>query len=211
MRRCFIPLFYIKPQLIAFVIAIVGVVLYLCSTSNHNLWQSTISLNPLFYTFVLHQTTTIPRAAEAAVVLYLCSTSNHNLRTQNVLNNEVVLYLCSTSNHNCRSCCPSYPLVVLYLCSTSNHNHLAAYIIMAKLFYTFVLHQTTTTPTVGSQPPTLFYTFVLHQTTTKSRSRICSLSLFYTFVLHQTTTKQWRNGRITGCFIPLFYIKPQPP
>ena len=56
---CFIPLFYIKPQLGREARKIFTVVLYLCSTSNHNFVTS--------------------NASKREVVLYLCSTSNHNL------------------------------------------------------------------------------------------------------------------------------------
>ena len=57
---CIISSFYIKPQLLLFLINFVFVVLYLHSTSNHNL--------------VLADITT------RCVVLYLHSTSNHNRR-----------------------------------------------------------------------------------------------------------------------------------
>ena len=55
---CLIPFFYIKPQLLCGALQLIGIVLYLFSTSNHNLcfavWQSL----KLSYTFFLHQTTT---------------------------------------------------------------------------------------------------------------------------------------------------------
>ena len=77
---CLISLFYIKPQPLPSVEASAKVVLYLCSTSNHN---STFDIN-----------------SSHTVVLYLCSTSNHNRCFCSFLYPYVVLYLCSTSNHN---------------------------------------------------------------------------------------------------------------
>ena len=77
---CLISLFYIKPQLMELRIYTLDVVLYLCSTSNHN---------RVFY---------LPSCG--IVVLYLCSTSNHNHPTAPCRCESVVLYLCSTSNHN---------------------------------------------------------------------------------------------------------------
>ena len=56
--RCVISYFYIEPQLIVTESRIIGVVLYLTSTSNHNPWSHGHGRNQ--------------------VVLYLTSTSNHN-------------------------------------------------------------------------------------------------------------------------------------
>ena len=63
LRSCFISCFYIKPQHANFALQVYCVVLYLVSTSNHNLVR-----------VASHNTT---------VVLYLVSTSNHNLQELN--------------------------------------------------------------------------------------------------------------------------------
>ena len=55
---CIIPLFYIKPQLRIINTCPVGIVLYLYSTSNHNLIHALHFDSKLYYTFILHQTTT---------------------------------------------------------------------------------------------------------------------------------------------------------
>ena len=60
----------------------IDVVLYLTSTSNHNLVKLKVFCNK--------------------VVLYLTSTSNHNQRVRHFAKLRVVLYLTSTSNHNKR-------------------------------------------------------------------------------------------------------------
>ena len=56
---CLISLFYIKPQLSDDDKLSVLVVLYLYSTSNHNMPIYTFSMSELSYIFILHQTTTV--------------------------------------------------------------------------------------------------------------------------------------------------------
>ena len=143
--RCFIPLFYIKPQRRAGVERARYVVLYLYSTSNHN--------------------NTFHLTKQRRVVLYLYSTSNHNGSGCGAASASVVLYLYSTSNHNIEVKVSRSDFVVLYLYSTSNHNDTAI---------------------------------------TNARN-----GLFYTSILHQTTTVWAVRGLKLRCFIPLFYIKPQ--
>ena len=58
LARCLISLFYIKPQPADIYRAFLLVVLYLCSTSNHNLISYSLFIIKLSYIFVLHQTTT---------------------------------------------------------------------------------------------------------------------------------------------------------
>ena len=57
--HCLISLFYIKPQLFAFSSAQYPIVLYLFSTSNHNLVNTVRPLPLLSYISFLHQTTTV--------------------------------------------------------------------------------------------------------------------------------------------------------
>ena len=143
---CLISLFYIKPQLPegddrrrAVVLYLCStsnhnslrkakvlheVVLYLCSTSNHNFQYSVFShLLRLSYIFVLHQTTTLPRrdacSSGCLISLFYIKPQQEGV---NMKTFKVVLYLCSTSNHNLPVAPATVVGVVLYLCSTSNHN-----------------------------------------------------------------------------------------
>ena len=146
MLCCIIPSFYIKPQL--------------------QFWPSYKNA-ALYYTFILNQTTTqlirwivftsciIPSfyikpqhttgcVVCKSVVLYLHSTSNHNRCRRPDCCAYVVLYLHSTSNHNPMTLHLLLVFVVLYLHSTSNHNRRGLRISPQSLYYTFILHQTTT-------------------------------------------------------------------
>ena len=55
---CLISLFYIKPQHVLIIPDDRFVVLYLCSTSNHNVVVALFDFDALSYISVLHQTTT---------------------------------------------------------------------------------------------------------------------------------------------------------
>ena len=55
---CLISLFYIKPQPLAVGVHLFTVVLYLYSTSNHNVHWSRLTVCMLSYISILHQTTT---------------------------------------------------------------------------------------------------------------------------------------------------------
>ncbi len=120
---CLISLFYIKPQRRHRAALSCRVVLYLCSTSNHN----SCCRSP----------------SRPSVVLYLCSTSNHNHSHEHFSKCELsyisVLHQtttgCSTTwtvscclislfyiKPQLRSFISIEVKVVLYLCSTSNHN-----------------------------------------------------------------------------------------
>ena len=118
-------------------------------------------------------------------------------------------FLCSTSNHNSFLRSSFATVIVLYLCSTSNHNYSPQIKYLKLLFYTFVLHQTTTNPYFLSGTFSLFYTFVLHQTTTTRPSQIvcdyCSIPLFYI----KPQLGMVAQSPFCNCSIPLFYIKPQ--
>ena len=64
-----------------------------------------------------------------------------------------------------------------------------------RLYYIFILHQTTTANaeviTIGS----LYYIFILHQTTTPEWVQIICKELYYIFILHQTTTRKTDRQR----------------
>ena len=120
---CLISLFYIKPQPYHYAVLHSIVVLYLCSTSNHNCVVYVIISQMLSYIFVLHQTTT---TGKTAANWFRCLISLFYIKPQrdhwNSWQVKVVLYLCSTSNHN-----------------SSDINDF-----VHVLSYIFVLHQTTT-------------------------------------------------------------------
>ena len=99
--------------------------LYLTSTSNHNLMYKSVM--------------------KKWVVLYLTSTSNHNFVSLLFFFLIVVLYLTSTSNHNQTAAVLLLSFVVLYLTSTSNHNYNAFRQTASWLCYILLLHRTTTT------------------------------------------------------------------
>ena len=121
------------------------VVLYLYSTSNHNNFFSMNFFSWLFYTSILHQTTTEchfqfldrgcfiplfyikPQRPIVALLRVSCCfiplfyiKPQHEKRSYEL--SAVVLYLYSTSNHNDKIPQHDRPPVVLYLYSTSNHN-----------------------------------------------------------------------------------------
>ena len=152
-------------------------------------WHGKFMRTELYYIFILHQTTTRDRArnrihsciissfyikpqrhvfshAVKCVVLYLHSTSNHNNTLKEVLN----VFCCIISSFYIK---PQHrrngllrPTVVLYLHSTSNHNWVRINYEAIKLYYIFILHQTTTFIFDICLSTELYYIFILHQTTT---------------------------------------------
>ena len=57
-----------------------------------------------------------------------------------------------------------------------------------KLYYIFILHQTTTQVGLNKSQTALYYIFILHQTTTSMTCTKIMRRLYYIFILHQTTT-----------------------
>ena len=161
-HRCLISLFYIKPQPSPDKTSYPIVVLYLCSTSNHNLSVLSLTLIVLSYISVLHQTTT---SCAQSLTLLRCLISLFYIKPQPNLSNRFAI------------------AVVLYLCSTSNHNYVLRKESIDRLSYISVLHQTTTPWPPARICPKLSYISVLHQTTTCMRFCIlhicCLISLFY--------------------------------
>ena len=206
--------------------------IYLCSTSNHNVAWWVRWGHRLSYISVLHQTTTFDNTLQSRPLLSYISVlhqtttffySRKNTRSCLIslfyikpqLPVElyglpyVVLYLCSTSNHNLGHAAGFSWHVVLYLCSTSNHNRYWSYKTAKELSYISVLHQTTTLGLPPNCGAMLSYISVLHQTTTfvgvAPLVLRCLISLFYIKPqrLHDGI------GCVLGCLISLFYIKPQ--
>ncbi len=139
------------------------VVLYLYSTSNHNIFPF--------------------RLSSQGVVLYLYSTSNHNNTVSRDFILKVVLYLYSTSNHNISWAWQDSHMVVLYLYSTSNHNRTLVIVLSVRLSYIFILHQTTTSryPSISMLRCliSLFYIKPQRSGKTLISPRSCLISLFY--------------------------------
>ena len=121
---CIISSFYIKPQRVAHI---------LCNV-----------LSCIISSFYIKPQLVLLTCSVFLVVFYLNSTSNHNINSQAINENHVVLYLHSTSNHNPNIVNEYAFEVVLYLHSTSNHNNTLVNILSKKLYYIFILHQTTT-------------------------------------------------------------------
>ncbi len=126
---------------------------------------------------------------EQEVVLYLHSTSNHNALENLIPINFVVLYLHSTSNHNLESdnlklwrCCIISSFYIKPQQALYHYAH------ARKLYYIFILHQTTTDPPKTQSGVMLYYIFILHQTTTYWHGKFMRTELYYIFILHQTTT-----------------------
>ena len=128
---CLISLFYIKPQRRAGRTNHHCIVLYLSSTSNHNM------------TFLMEH--------ERLIVLYLSSTSNHNLVGFPPLGCCIVLYLSSTSNHNVflQHRVEIQLSYISLLHQTTTRASISSFV--GLLSYISLLHQTTT-PSVSSPP-----------------------------------------------------------
>ena len=116
--------FYIKPQLIAAIVAAFSVVSYWISTSNHNQELLTEEF--------------------AAVVSYWISTSNHNTPMLPLHFDSVVSYWISTSNHNQDSLLAYlgmlYLIEFLHQTTTDRIQHRGT----TRLYLIEFLHQTTT-------------------------------------------------------------------
>ena len=191
LSSCVISFFYIKPQLHSAMDGETVVVLYLSSTSNHNLDGFSFAGKSLCYIFLLHQTTTVKyanRLHEGCVISFFYI--KPQLLNRNFVQINVVLYLSSTSNHNDYQHRLFRFYVVLYLSSTSNHNLWSILATNLWLCYIFLLHQTTTSLHWANSRALLCYIFLLHQTTTLLDVIWMYLVLCYIFLLHQTTTQR---------------------
>ena len=121
---CVISFFYIKPQLCIYLIFLQGVVLYLSSTSNHNL-----ALRPKI---------------QKRVVLYLSSTSNHNFQ-QSSLCYKMLCYIFLLHQTTTRAWKKDYftRLCYIFLLHQTT-TFLGECFRLVLLCYIFLLHQTTT-------------------------------------------------------------------
>ena len=99
----------------------------------------------------------------------------------------VVSYLDSTSNHNLSFSSASLTCVVSYLDSTSNHNSIRS----------------------GKRHHRLYFIWILHQTTTFCFCVSALTLLYFIWILHQTTTSGWTYRASWSCILFGFYIKPQ--
>ncbi len=120
---CLISLFYIKPQPSFLFILHYSVVLYLCSTSNHNAIRGFSLIRELSYISVLHQTTTLLVTGGCLSQLSYISVLHQTTTFTFVLPNEKSCLISLFYIKPQRGVGTLHPfLVVLYLCSTSNHN-----------------------------------------------------------------------------------------
>jgi len=121
------------------------VVLYLFSTSNHNLCCLSISAMRLSYTFFLHQTTTrcssASRRARLSYTFFLHQTTTCSQQSKQPMRCLIPFFYIKPQQRPCER---EREQVVLYLFSTSNHNVRSRWRLVGWLSYTFFLHQTTT-------------------------------------------------------------------
>ena len=201
------------------VLFVVYVVLYLHSTSNHNLSFMYLTPAELSYIFILHQTTTLtlihfslrsclissfyikpqPTARHLLlqkVVLYLHSTSNHNSCMVVSASLLVVLYLHSTSNHNNLLFLYSARRVVLYLHSTSNHNTKEKR--DAKNAVVLYLHSTSNHNFFGDKNNFRTVVLYLHSTSNHNRSLTVIPRKKVVLYLHSTSNHNTMANKQNG-------------
>ena len=99
---CISSFFYIKPQRLVLLAAVLQLVYHPFSTSNHN--------------------TTMHNEKDDGLVYHPFSTSNHNLRSAPPSRSSLVYHPFSTSNHNERYDNMLKARLVYHPFSTSNHN-----------------------------------------------------------------------------------------
>ena len=187
---CLISLFYIKPQHGGGILHLLGIVLYLSSTSNHNCTSLQQNLLKLSYISLLHQTTTrLRRYTRLASLSYIS------------LLHQTTTYMQS----KLESCQLSY-ISLLHQTTTDWMLLFARF----QLSYISLLHQTTTISMHIQPCLQLSYISLLHQTTTGDVENESLVGLSYISLLHQTTTQQLDCFPLHHCLISLFYIKPQP-
>ena len=187
---CVISFFYIKPQPERCDDWKKWVVLYLSSTSNHNLsWN---------------------RIRHRCVVLYLSSTSNHNRCGTPHKLDFVVLYLSSTSNHNLLDYL-GYQFVLCYIFllhqTTTTARGGSRYI---ELCYIFLLHQTTTNlfRWISLTCCVISFFYIKPQLFDQLHHSCISCVISFFYIKPQPYWQIIKD--YYGCVISFFYIKPQP-
>ena len=164
------------------------VVYLLIPTSNHNQENAFKSEFMLFISWFLHQTTTGRGEQRKGI---RCLSLDSYIKPQPVDWKEV-------------------PRGVVYLLiPTSNHNSACRSSSALRLFISWFLHQTTTTPCPWWVRRALFISWFLHQTTTAHLLTFCRDQLFISWFLHQTTTPSWWQSPWRRCLSLDSYIKPQ--
>ena len=164
---CILLKFYIKPQLSQWFPEYPCVVSYWNSTSNHNYNLPPPEYSELYLIEILHQTTTPPYGtpnAPCCILLKFYIKPQQDFASG--LRWMVVSYWNSTSNHNLLYVIHQIISVVSYWNSTSNHNKASGVTAFNALYLIEILHQTTTTETVGTIDTRLYLIEILHQTTT---------------------------------------------
>ena len=144
-ENCLISLFYIKPQRPDRVRFPLPIVLYLYSTSNHNLAVSWTPRKPLSYISILHQTTTtswaLVRGLHCLISLFYIKPQRASCTTLRALYCLISLFYIKPQRVDE---VPVHVEIVLYLYSTSNHNLQCQNETRELLSYISILHQTTT-------------------------------------------------------------------
>ena len=208
--RCILLKFYIKPQQDQLSIAMLLVVSYWNSTSNHN------CLRRWPYT--------------RAVVSYWNSTSNHNRGDHEII--EYELYLIEILHQTTTAAPLSFAASLLYLIEILHQTTtgLCGYVRKAWLYLIEILHQTTTANPaqdwtfccillkfyikpqqrvrhkIGHSVVSYWNSTSNHNALTKG---MAAPALYLIEILHQTTTGQLSRFQSTGCILLKFYIKPQ--
>ena len=187
--NCFIPLFYIKPQLLLkhrpYILHCFIPLFYIKPQLLFTLFLGVpYCFIPLFY---IKPQRVSRWGGGWGIALYLFSTSNHNQSLAYAYATQIALYLFSTSNHN-------LPELVE---------------IIGLLLYTSFLHQTTTLSLFRSCCHhcfiPLFYIKPQRSGRMAGREADCFIPLFYIKPQHIRV----EYFCFLNCFIPLFYIKPQ--
>ena len=188
MQRCILSKFHIKPQLVASVKIVSGVVSYRNSTSNHNYRPRRFTQRWLYLIEIPHQTTTKGQGANPGNTLYLIEIP-HQTTTDRYINPPVECCILSKFYIKPqRKRCRWYGIsVVSYRNSTSNHNVYPG----------------------GWDPQTLYLIEILHQTTTCHKAGEAPAWLYLIEILHQTTTRRFAGASKQSCILSKFYIKPQ--
>ena len=187
------------------------VVSYRNSTSNHNLFETSMAIRRLYLIEILHQTTTPAVLLLLPVALYLIEIL-HQTTTQApppLIPLLVVSYRNSTSNHNRNLGYPEDRRVVSYRNSTSNHNRSG----VNMTAETVVSYRNSTSNHNNGGNLSLSFMVVSYRNSTSNHNSgngypVAKL-LYLIEILHQTTTLNPSYAPLTGCILSKFYIKPQ--
>ena len=158
-----------------------SIVLYLFSTSNHNVEGRHGRVSQLSYIFFLHHTTT---PSLVGFAIWYCLISFFYIKPQ----------------HECPWCW--YCQIVLYLFSTSNHNTGGAGLVGSLLSYIFFLHQTTTRSSRRRHPWNCLISFFYIKPQRKGQQYFINKIVLYLF----STSNHNRSGLAVGWRLIVLYL-----